>query len=230
MKKPLVRLFCLAAGVMLVSQLTTQVPGLTAFNQSWIDSHTRNNGLTGVLDFILVSMFLLSMGLPRQLIAFMGGYAFGIAQGIIYSTLAATLSCAVLLYVSRYLARPIVTRHFATRVCYVDKFLQNDPLIKSVIIRLLPVGNNVLTNIIAGISNVKALPFIGGSVIGYIPQMATFALMGKGVLVNSEIKIMISILLLGVSGALGAYLLKRYRYQPADTVCNDNAPINNGKH
>jgi len=118
--------------------------------------------------------------------------------------------------VSRYFARPIIIQHFEMRVRKLDHFLLRSPFLKSVIIRLLPVGNNLLTNIFAGVSKIPRRSFIFGSTIGYIPQMAVFALMGKGVLVNSELKIIISALLFGISSLLSAYLFKVYRRQHND--------------
>lgn len=216
MNSSLLRFFILVLTILFFSHLISVSPSFDAFNQEWIDKHTRNNGMTGIAKFLAVSVFLLSIGLPRQLVAFMGGYAFGFAEGVIYSTLAATLSCATVMAVSRYFARPIIIQHFEMRVRKLDHFLVRSPFLKSVIIRLLPVGNNLLTNIFAGVSKIPRRSFILGSTIGYIPQMAVFALMGKGVLVNSELKIIISALLVGISSLLSAYLFKGYRRQHND--------------
>ena len=204
--------------IITIVQLVPQLPSLNTFDQAWVDSHTRDNGLTGVINFVFISVFLLSMGLPRQIAAFLGGYAFGFVEGMLYSTIAATVSCILLLLFSRYFARPTVTRIFKTKVQPINHFLAHDPLIKSIIIRLLPIGNNVMTNLIAGVSKINAFPFIAGSAIGYVPQMTIFSLMGKGVVINSELKISISIILFGLSGALGARLLKKYRFRPADNA------------
>ena len=118
--------------------------------------------------------------------------------------------------VSRYFARPMIIHRFEMRVRKLDRFLFRSPFLKSVIIRLLPVGNNLLTNIFAGVSKIPSRSFILGSTVGYIPQMAVFALMGKGVLVNSELKIIISAILFGMSSLLSAYLFKVYRRQHND--------------
>ena len=216
MNSSIIRFFILVLTILFLSHLISLFPSFDAFNQEWIDKHTRDNGLTGIVKFLAVSVFLLSIGLPRQLVAFMGGYAFGFAEGVIYSTFAATLSCATVMAVSRYFARPMIIHRFEMRVRKLDRFLFRSPFLKSVIIRLLPVGNNLLTNIFAGVSKIPSRSFILGSTVGYIPQMAVFALMGKGVLVNSELKIIISAILFGMSSLLSAYLFKIYRRQHND--------------
>ena len=55
--------------------------------------------------------------------------------------------------------------------------------------------------------------------IGYIPQMAIFALMGKGIVVQSYWKIALSVGLLGVSALLSIYLYKQFK---AGALNNDN--------
>lgn len=213
MNSSIPRFFILILIILFFSHLISLFPSFVAFNQEWIDKHTRENGVTGIAKFLAVSVLVLSIGLPRQLVAFMGGYAFGFAEGVIYSTSAATLSCATVMAVSRYFARPIIIHHFEVRIRTLDRFLIRSPVLKSVIIRLLPVGNNLLTNVFAGVSKIPKRSFILGSTIGYIPQMAVFALMGKGVLVNSELKIIISAFLFGISSLLSVYLFKGYRRQ-----------------
>lgn len=210
------RFTLLAVAILLISRIASQFFSLDAFSQSWINENIRNNGIWGITQYLLASVLLLSVGLPRQLVAFMGGYAFGMAEGILYSTLAAIISCAIVMTISRYLARPIAMRYFKLRVSQLDNFLLQSPLLKSIIIRLLPVGNNLLTNVLAGLSNISYCGFIWGSAIGYLPQMAVFALMGKGVLVDSELKIIISVGLFFLSSLLSAYLYKQYRHQQGE--------------
>ncbi|MEG3768131.1 TVP38/TMEM64 family protein [Alteromonas sp. 14N.309.X.WAT.G.H12] len=212
----ILRFSLLVLAILLISRIASQYFSFAAISQWGIDEYTRANGIRGILQYLLASVILLSLGLPRQLVAFMGGYAFGVAEGILYSTLAAIFSCAIVMTVSRYLARPVAMHFFKSRVSQLDSFLLQSPLLKSIIIRLLPVGNNLLTNVLAGLSNISYRGFLLGSAIGYIPQMAVFALMGKGILVDSELKLIISIGLFSLSSALSAYLYKQYRHQQGE--------------
>jgi uncharacterized membrane protein YdjX (TVP38/TMEM64 family) len=83
----------------------------------------------------------------------------------------------------------------------------------TLVIRCLPVGNNLLTNLAAGVSNIPAATFIGGSFIGYIPQTLIFALLGSGVRVDPVWRTTISGLLFAVSTLLGWMLYRRYRVE-----------------
>ncbi len=193
------------------SELLNQLPALTGFDQTWIDAHTRNNGVTGTVLFLAIATGLLSVGMPRQVVAFLAGYAFGFTEGFIYATLAATISCACCFTVSRLWARRWVNNRYPAKIAKINGFLQKHCFLKTIVIRLLPIGNNLLTNLAAGVTTVKPAPFIFGSAIGYIPQMMIFSLMGKGVVVQSSWKMALSVGLLGLSALLGVYLYRQFK-------------------
>ncbi|MGQ8365218.1 TVP38/TMEM64 family protein [Glaciecola sp. 1036] len=201
-------LLILAVGA---SEIAQAVPSFDAFNQNWIDAHTRDNGVQGIVLFTLIAALLSGLGIPRQIVAFLAGYAFGFMEGMLFSTIAVTLSCLFVVVFSRFYARPIVCKFFNQKICKLDSFFSQGPFLKTIIIRLLPVGNNLATNLIAGVTKINIGTFVSGSFIGYLPQMAVFALMGKGVIIQSTFKISLSAVLLAVSGMLGVYLFKQYK-------------------
>jgi uncharacterized membrane protein YdjX (TVP38/TMEM64 family) len=182
-----------------------------SFNQHWIDLHIRNNGLQGAFYFMIIGALVTSIGCPRQLVAFLGGYAFGFVEGALLSTLGVGVGCMISLFFARTVIRPFINRRFPHRVVKINHFLSVSPVLKTIVIRLLPIGNNLVTNLIAGVTAVKARYFVLGSLIGYIPQMAIFALMGKGVVVLSVWKIGLSILLFFISSALSVRLYRQYK-------------------
>ena len=182
-----------------------------SLNEQWIDLHIRNNGLLGVLYFMLIAALVTAIGCPRQLVAFLGGYAFGFVNGALLSTLGVGMGCVLSLFFARIVIRPFVNRRFPNRIIKFNDFLSLRPVVKTIVIRLLPLGNNLVTNLIAGVTAVKARYFVLGSVIGYLPQMAIFALMGKGVVVMSVWKIGLSIVLFIISSALSVRLYREYR-------------------
>ncbi len=182
-----------------------------SFNQQWIDLYIRNNEIQGVLYFLLIGAAVTAVGCPRQLVAFLGGYAFGFIEGSLLSTLGVGMSCLFSLYLSRLVFRPLIDRLYPRRVIRIDRFLSVRPLVKTTIIRLLPIGNNLITNLVAGVTSVKAPYFVIGSLVGYYPQMAIFALMGSGVVVLSVWKMALSIMLFFISSALSLWLYREYK-------------------
>jgi len=82
----------------------------------------------------------------------------------------------------------------------------------TLLIRFLPFGSNLVTNLAAGVSRVPAFPFFAGSAIGYLPQTVVFALLGSGVAVDPELRFGLSAVLFAASGAVGVYLYRRFRH------------------
>jgi uncharacterized membrane protein YdjX (TVP38/TMEM64 family) len=97
-------------------------------------------------------------------------------------------------------------------------------------LRLLPVGSNLATNLAAGVSGVRALPFIAGSGLGFIPQTVIFALLGSGIHLDPGLRISTGIVLFLFSGMLGVTLFRRYReslaldQEMAEVIPTDPAP------
>lgn len=181
-------------------------------DQGWIDRSVRGQGLAGEMLFLGVGALATGVGFPRQVISFMGGYAFGFLQGTLLGTLAALIGCAGAFFYARIIGRSLVSERFAGNARKMDDFIRDNPFSMTVLIRLLPVGSNVVTNLAAGITSIPALPFLLGSGLGYLPQNAIFALVGSGVGVDPVWRIGLGVLLFVVSGVLGVYLYRRMRH------------------
>jgi uncharacterized membrane protein YdjX (TVP38/TMEM64 family) len=185
--------------------------GLDSLNEQWIDTTVRGQGLRGEIIFIVMGMLAMAVGLPRQVFAFLGGYAFGFVSGTALALLATVLGCIASFYYARVLARDLMKRRFAQRIAQVDVFLGHSPFNMALVIRLLPVGSNLLTNLIAGLSHTAALPFFAGSALGFLPQTLIFALAGSGVNVDPSLRLSIAAALFIVSAIIGAHLYRQHR-------------------
>jgi len=180
-------------------------------DQSWIDREVRGRGVTGELVFLGVGALAMALGLPRQVIAFLGGYAYGALWGTALALLSAVLGCMLSFYYARLLGRALVQGRFPDKVRRLDEFLGRHPFNMALLIRLLPVGHNLSTNLIAGVSSVRALPFIAGSGLGYLPQTLVFALAGSGVNIDPAWRLGSAVLLFLLSALLGVWLYRRFR-------------------
>ncbi len=184
----------------------------TAFNEAWIDSDIRGNGLMGELIFVGAGMAFTAIGLPRQIVSFLGGYAFGFLAGTGLALLATALGCALTFTYARVLGRDFVKARFENRIRRVDDFLSENPFSMTLLIRFLPVGSNLVTSLAAVVSSVSAVAFIAGSAIGFIPQTVVFALAGSGTTLDDAYKIGLSVVLFVISGVLGYYLYRKFRH------------------
>ncbi len=175
------------------------------------DGLVRRAGEHGPLAFVLLGGVACTVGVPRQVVAYAGGLAFGFWQGAALTLLAEASGCAANFWWARFIGRGWAKRRLAGegRLARLDRFLMANAFQATLTIRLLPVGSNVLLNIMAGVSGVAAGPFLLASVLGYVPQTAVFALLGGGVRVSAGLQMGLAAALLALSVALGVVLLRR---------------------
>jgi uncharacterized membrane protein YdjX (TVP38/TMEM64 family) len=210
--KILIRSLGLFVSLVLIGVVFKTTPLGTFFTEQWIDDVVRDHGIEGDLIFFSVGALLTAVGLPRQLVAFLGGYGFGFIWGTAMSTTAATTGCVLAFFYARLMGRDLVKHRFQDRIKHVDDFLRDNPFTMTLLIRFLPLGSNLLTNLAAGVSSVRPLPFIAGSALGYVPQMLIFALAGSGVALDPAFRITVSAVLFVVSGVIGIHLYRKYRH------------------
>jgi uncharacterized membrane protein YdjX (TVP38/TMEM64 family) len=199
----------------------------TAFDTTWVDSQIRGKGINGQVLFVLVGAVFIGIGLPRQMVCFLGGYAFGFVEGAAWSSAASLLGCISAFYYAHFMGRDILARRFPDRINRINSFLAGNAFGMSLLLRLLPVGSNVATNLAAGMAGVPAVPFFLGSLLGYLPQTIIFALLGSGITVDPVFRIGSSVVLFVASGVIGVWLFRRYRHgrtldAATEAVLDDN--------
>ncbi|MEW5787547.1 MAG: VTT domain-containing protein [Pseudomonadota bacterium] len=184
-------------------------------SEQWIDNEVRGKGWTGDLIFLAMGAATTAVGFPRQVVAFLAGYAFGFVSGTLLGVLAALLGCIITFNYARWFGRSLVAHRFPGRIRKVDDFLRGHPFAMAVVIRLLPVGSNLVTNLLAGVASVRGLPFFAGSAVGYVPQTLVFALAGSGVHFDPALRLSLAGVLFVVSSAMGVWLYHKHRHGTA---------------
>jgi uncharacterized membrane protein YdjX (TVP38/TMEM64 family) len=186
------------------------------FDTGWVDGQVRGQGIAGLALFLGVGAVAVACGVPRQAVSFLAGYAAGLIEGSALALAATVLGSAIDFYYARLIGRDFVRRQLGERARRVDAFLGRNSFATIVAIRLLPVGNNLLTNLVAGISAIAAPSFLLGSAIGFIPQTIVFVLLGSGIRVDPPMRIGLSVALFVVSALLGAMIYRRRRAAASD--------------
>ncbi len=207
------KLGLLAGGLLAAGALLREMGGVPG--TAWVDASIRDEGLWGEAVFVLVGAAMTAIGVPRQSVAFLGGYAFGTVIGTGLAMLAQLLGCMASYGWARLLGREWAERRmegrFGHRLRPLRDALLANPLSATLALRLLPVSSNIALNLLAGMAGLAVWPFLAGSAIGYLPQTLVFALLGKGIRVEGAWQLGLAAVLLAVSVALGLWLLRRHR-------------------
>jgi uncharacterized membrane protein YdjX (TVP38/TMEM64 family) len=197
----------IAIGYVLESGLLTGM-----LSEAWIDREVRGKGIPGELLYVAVGGMVTAVAVPRHIVSFLGGYAFGLGLGTALALVATEIGCVLVFFYGRVIGRPLVSARLRARVHRIEEFLAANPFSMTLLIRLLPVGNNFATNLAAGVSRVPARPFLSGSLLGYLPQTFVFALAGSGIEMGGSLRVAFAVLFFVVSGAIGIWLYRRYRH------------------
>lgn len=169
-----------------------------------------NSSLNTLLLFSFLAVAT-SIGLPRQIAALVAGINLGAFLGVVVATLAATLGCLITFSISRYLLSKRITRKYPKQLAKLSAFLSEQTFLKAIVIRILPLGSNFLTNIIAGVSKVSMPAYVSGSFVGFIPQMIIFSLAGSGIRLGAQNELIASAVLFVIALCISAYLVKKHR-------------------
>ncbi|GAB0114094.1 TVP38/TMEM64 family protein [Acidisoma sp. C75] len=213
-RKPVWKLFAkplgLALGLVLAGVVLKTLAG--GVKGGVFAHYVMGHGLQGEVLLVLGGALLSAAGLPRQVVAFAGGYAFGLKTGFLLALIGQTLGCVLDFFWARAIARDWVQARLGSgRLARLDARLAGHPFTASLTLRLLPVGNNVALNLLAGISSVSAPAFLSASALGYVPQTLVFALLGSGVQVSHGLQIALASALFLASAGLGLLLMRRFR-------------------
>jgi uncharacterized membrane protein YdjX (TVP38/TMEM64 family) len=181
-------------------------------SEDWIDREVRGKGVPGELLYVAVGGFVTAVAVPRHVVSFLGGYAFGFGLGSALALAATEFGCLLDFFYARIVGRPLVSARLGARVRRIDDFLAANPFSMTLLIRLLPVGSNFATSLAAGVSRVPARPFLLGSLLGYIPQTMVFALAGSGIEMGANYRVALAVLFFVASGAIGIWLYRHYRH------------------
>lgn len=180
-----------------------------------LDRAIEHAGERGPFVFAGLAAVACAVGVPRQVIAYAGGLAFGFWLGAGLALVAEGVGCVVDFYWARVVARRwaagFLERSMSRggRLARLERFLVANAFSATLTLRLLPVGSNIALNLLAGVSGVAAGPFLAASVLGYVPQTVVFSLLGGGVRVSQGAQMGLAVGLFAASVGLGVWLLRR---------------------
>lgn len=168
-------------------------------------------GFPGLLAFLGVGVLATAIGFPRQMVAFIAGLAYGVMPGLLASLVSALMGCFLTAFLSRRFFSASVLARFPGPAAQLERMLRNDFFVKILVLRLQPLGTNLLTNILIGFTATPLRIFIAASAVGYIPQMLVFSLLGSGIRVGSQTQLIVSAVLLLLSLMLGTFVYRRHK-------------------
>ncbi len=181
--KSFIQFFIGAASIALICYVSLEVTGEVwkhGDDTDWLNAYISNLNWQSLCMILSGCFVLLTMGFPRQAVSFFCGVGFGALQGGLIALLLTVLSACIAYALANGPLRSLAVRLLGTKLKPVENKLAKRSFRNVLIVRLFPVGSNLITNAVAGVLSVPFVPFIAASAIGFAPQTFLFTLLGSG--------------------------------------------------
>jgi len=141
-------------------------------------------GSAAALMYILLFAVLPVFFFPVAILAFAGGFLFGLVRGSLYTLVGASVNCALMFLISRYAARDEAQSLLKRRL--PEKWLrilfssaQKRLFFTVILLRLIPAVPYNLINYAAGLTGMTFPTYMLASVIGILPGTVAFINIGE---------------------------------------------------
>lgn len=170
------RWLLLAAGVAVLVLLGREAGSAIPHFASWVDGL----GVFAPIVFIAGYAVAVVAFVPGSLLTLAAGAIFGLAEGVAYVMLAATLGAAGAFLVARHLARPAIERRIAgnARFAAIDRAVAGQGRRIVFLLRLSPAFPFNLLNYALGLTQVRFADYLIAS-LGMLPGTLLYVYYGK---------------------------------------------------
>ena len=167
---------------------------------------------------IYISLYTLGtlLILPSTPLNLTGGAIFGTWWGTVWTTVAAVVAAVVAFTFTRSIGRELIAKKLAGRWEAVDAEIRQGGLFYMFAIRLLPIIPYGLVNFTAGLTSIRYRDYLTGTILGTVPGVLPFVMMGAGLQALSQGDIVPLMFAFALTGMLvgGSTWYRRRRQNP----------------
>lgn len=168
-----VALFCVIAtviGIYLIGGI----------NQQQLQSWLQQMGIWAPIIYIIIYAIATIFILPSTPLNLSGGAIFGSVWGTVWTSIAAILAAVLSFGFSRTIGRKLVEKKLAGKWQSLDQEMEQGGFFYMFAIRLLPLIPYGMVNFAAGLTSIKFRDYFFGTLLGTIPGILPFVMMGAG--------------------------------------------------
>jgi uncharacterized membrane protein YdjX (TVP38/TMEM64 family) len=160
--------------------------------------------------FVALQVLITIPPVPRTLFTLAAGLLFGSTTGLVLAVVATTLSAVVTFWLVRITGGGLVERYAdRTPVVWTRRRLDRSGLLAMTSLRLIPVVPFSLLNYAAGMSGVRFVPYLFGTILGTAPGTASLVVLGDAVTGRVSPALLAVSVTGGLVGTLGAAVAAR---------------------
>jgi uncharacterized membrane protein YdjX (TVP38/TMEM64 family) len=159
---------------------------LADVNPEKIEDFLTKLGIWAPLIYIIFYTVGTLLLLPSTPLNLTGGAIFGIWWGTLWTTCAALIAAFLSFYYSRTLGREWIAKKFKGKILVIDAELRYGGLFYVFAIRLLPLIPYGIVNFAAGLTSIRFRDYSIGTLLGTVPGILPFVMMGAGFIAFSQ--------------------------------------------
>jgi uncharacterized membrane protein YdjX (TVP38/TMEM64 family) len=146
--------------------------------QNW-RQRSQSMGQVGVYYLFTVFVVANGLGVPRLWICAIAGGLYGALNGILIAFPATIFGASINFIAGRWMLRGPLKRRLPARMLAWHDHFGEKGFYWLLLLRLFPLSNAMLVNLISGASKMRYRDFLGATMIGYLPFTISFALFGS---------------------------------------------------
>ncbi|MFE0026241.1 TVP38/TMEM64 family protein [Amycolatopsis sp. NPDC059021] len=153
---------------------------------------------------------------PRTVFNLAAGLLVGTVAGIAIGLAATTIASALSFGLARLLGRDLVTRHLHRNVVRtVNDRLSGGGVLAVTSLRLIPVVPFAPFSYVCGVSGVRVVPYLAGTLLGSVPGTVAVVVLGDALTGGTPPALLVCYGVFAAAGAAGLYRV--FRKRRADT-------------
>jgi uncharacterized membrane protein YdjX (TVP38/TMEM64 family) len=188
-------LFCIIATIICVILLG-------GINQKELQLWLQQMGGWAPILYILIYSIATICILPSTPLNLTGGAIFGSVWGTVWTSIAAILAAVLSFGFSRTIGRKLVEQKLAGKWEQLDLEMERGGFFYMFAIRLLPLIPYGLVNFMAGLTSIKFRDYFFGTLLGTVPGILPFVMMGAGLTALNQGDIFPLLVALALTGML----------------------------
>lgn len=178
---------------------------LSNWNATEIQATIQQYGLWAPIVYVVLYIVATVLVLPSTVLNLTGGAVFGAWMGIVWTSIGAILAAIASFAFTRTVGRTAIERRLKGRWREMDDEIRQGGLFYLFAIRLVPVMPYGLVNFAAGLTSVTFKDYLIGTVLGTVPSVLPFVLLGSsGVRAANTGDLLPLLAALGLTGLLVA--------------------------
>lgn len=156
-----------------------QMNWLDKFQPQSVESLLKSFGALAPLVFIAISSLRPLLFVPAGVISIVGGLAFGLFFGTIYTVISSTIGAIMAFAIARYFGRELIQKILRGRTEKWSGALNGQGVYLIFLTRLLPIFPFDAISYAAGLSQIKFTDFALGTILGVIPGTLIYSFLGS---------------------------------------------------